>query len=212
MPRLGQTTIKRLRLSGGSGSYILLPSLTTTQRDALSVAAGMVVYNSTTGQVEEYNGSTWRSVGQAILTTHEADFGLHNKIIRKTADEIVSNSAVLQNDDELLLPLGANESWAFLIVIRLNSTAVADFSFKLTAPAGAVGEYIITAEGVADSNPVGNVYGIVADGSNQILALRGVVVNGSTAGNLQLQWSQNTAEASDTKVLANSYIIATLLP
>ena len=37
----------------------------------------MLIYNSTTGQVEEYTGSTWRSVGQAILTTHAAAIDAH---------------------------------------------------------------------------------------------------------------------------------------
>jgi hypothetical protein len=35
------------------------------------------------------------------------------QIIRKTADETVNNSAVLQNDDELLFPIGANEVLVF---------------------------------------------------------------------------------------------------
>lgn len=63
MPRMGRDTFVRLRLTGGGGSYILLPVLTTTQRDALTAAAGMVIYNSTTTQVESYNGSAWVAVG-----------------------------------------------------------------------------------------------------------------------------------------------------
>ena len=35
-----------------------------------------------------------------------------------------------------------------------------------------------------------------------------VIVNGATAGNVQLQWSQKIAEATDTKILANSFIMA----
>lgn len=40
-----------------------LNSLTTTQRDALAVApvAGNVIWNSTTGQMQAYNGSAWES-------------------------------------------------------------------------------------------------------------------------------------------------------
>ena len=38
-----------------------LKSYTTTQRDALTSAAGDIIYNSTTNKVEHYNGSAWAS-------------------------------------------------------------------------------------------------------------------------------------------------------
>ena len=38
-----------------------LKSYTTTQRDALTSAAGDIIYNSTTSKVEHYNGSSWAS-------------------------------------------------------------------------------------------------------------------------------------------------------
>ena len=47
----------------------------------------------------------------ALIATHAALFGLHTKITYKTADQTVNNSAVLQNDDHLLLAVGANEVW-----------------------------------------------------------------------------------------------------
>ena len=36
----------------------------------------------------------------------------------------------------------------------------------------------------------------------------GVISNAGTAGNLQLQWAQDTAEVSDTRVITDSYILA----
>ena len=36
-----------------------LKSYTTTQRDALTSAAGDVIYNSTDNKVQFYNGSSW---------------------------------------------------------------------------------------------------------------------------------------------------------
>jgi len=77
MPKMGAGHLPLLYIPDGASRYAKLPALTTAQRDALTAIAGMVLYNSTTGQVEEYNGSTWRSVGQAILTTHEADLAGH---------------------------------------------------------------------------------------------------------------------------------------
>jgi len=39
--------------------YFKLPSLTTTERDALSAAEGMMVYNETTSQLNSYEGGNW---------------------------------------------------------------------------------------------------------------------------------------------------------
>jgi hypothetical protein len=50
---------KRVIIGDGSGNYLQLPSLTTTQRDALPPANGMSIYNSTTGAVESYCGGAW---------------------------------------------------------------------------------------------------------------------------------------------------------
>lgn len=47
----------------GTSSYVKLPELTTTQRDALTGAEGMLIKNSTTGTVQQYTGGAWASVG-----------------------------------------------------------------------------------------------------------------------------------------------------
>jgi len=39
-----------------------LKSYTTTQRDALTSAAGDMIYNSTTSKVQFYNGSSWNDL------------------------------------------------------------------------------------------------------------------------------------------------------
>jgi hypothetical protein len=38
------------------------PVVTTTQRDAMTVTAGAMVYNSTTSKINFYNGSAWKVV------------------------------------------------------------------------------------------------------------------------------------------------------
>ena len=39
-----------------------LKSYTTTQRNALTSAAGDMIYNSTTSKVQFYNGSSWNDL------------------------------------------------------------------------------------------------------------------------------------------------------
>ena len=56
----GIYNINYVRIRDGANGYFKLPSLTTTQRDALSpVANGYMIYNSTTSQVEAYEGGAW---------------------------------------------------------------------------------------------------------------------------------------------------------
>ena len=51
------------------GSYVKLPSITTTQRDALTPAAGMLVYNSTLGLTQQYTSLGWKSIDTAPTVT-----------------------------------------------------------------------------------------------------------------------------------------------
>lgn len=131
--------------------------------------------------------------------------------VRKTADETVNNSTILQNDDELLFAVAANEVWEFTIIIFQISSAAADFKANLTGPAGSTIAVQGTGENTAQAtfislstseSWVGRVTSVIAP------IIRGVIINGATAGNLQLQWAQSAAEVSNTKVLANSCIIA----
>lgn len=41
------------------GETVLFPSLTTTERNALSASNGMVVYNETTNKLQVYAGGSW---------------------------------------------------------------------------------------------------------------------------------------------------------
>jgi len=54
-----------IRIEDGAGHFLDLPSLTTTQRDALTPNDGMMIYNSTTNQIEGYQNSAWGPVGSS---------------------------------------------------------------------------------------------------------------------------------------------------
>lgn len=46
----------------GTTTYLKLPVLTTTQRDALTPAKGQTVYNDSTKKLDFYDGGAWREV------------------------------------------------------------------------------------------------------------------------------------------------------
>lgn len=55
------TASAKLDIQGTDGA-LLLPRLTTTQKNALTPAAGMIVWDTTLSQLQVYDGSTWRQV------------------------------------------------------------------------------------------------------------------------------------------------------
>ena len=133
------------------------------------------------------------------------------KVIRKTADETVNNNSTLQDDDDLKWTVAANEVWAFNLFLRLTSGATPDLKYNWTGPAGATLHWEETwGEAPQERGfPSGDrIIPCLGLGVYQAVIARGVVVNGANAGTVQLQWAQNTADASDTKVLANSWIVA----
>ena len=58
----GQIQAPDLKITGTSGT-LNPPVLTTTQRDALDPDTGSLIFNSTSGQLEVWNGTSWAGVG-----------------------------------------------------------------------------------------------------------------------------------------------------
>ena len=45
-----------------SVSQVIFAGMTTTERNALTAASGMVIYNSSTNKLQCYNGSSWNDL------------------------------------------------------------------------------------------------------------------------------------------------------
>jgi hypothetical protein len=137
--------------------------------------------------------------------------------IRKTADEIVNNSAVFQNDNDFFFDVAANEIWAFHLGMRVTSNTTADIKFQWTVPSGMTGRWwglyqngdgtLNVSAKTADllTSPFTIPWGGVSEG---FINWRGIAVVSTTAGTLQLQWAQATATVVDTKIFADSFLIA----
>jgi hypothetical protein len=131
---------------------------------------------------------------------------------RKTIDETVNNSATMQNDDELFVAVAANSVYELNLRIQYNSNATADFKYGFTFPAGTTMQYTQTVYGVGIA--VLNTFeqdqtstpGIEGQAAIKGILITGVVITSSTAGTLQLQWAQNTANVSNTLLKAGSHM------
>lgn len=184
---------------------------TQYQKENVLTTAGDIAYATA--------ASTWARLGigtanQLLRTNTGATapewttVGIPPTIVRKSAEEIVNNSAVMQNDDELLLAVGASEVWEFELYIRHTSaTTTPDIDILFAVPAASsllkIPNYNTAHQEVADADIT-----LASSSANNGYWAKYLYIGGANAGNIQLTWAQNVATAEDTKVLANSFIIA----
>jgi hypothetical protein len=139
-------------------------------------------------------------------------------IIRKTADEIVNNSSILQDDDHLFFAIGANEEWVFEVFLFVSAGSVtAELQVAVIVPTGASLKFGLGAQAYIDVlGSAGIAPYVTASGSalnmdiasGYVASLKGWVLNGATAGTVQVQWAQSTATVEDLTVAQGSFLIA----
>ena len=161
----------------------------------------------------------------AVLTTDGTDWQAqfinwgHVKI-RKDADETVTNSSTLQDDDDLFFRIEPNEIWEYEFNMYCFADSVTpDIKLRVSGPTGSTNRYVV---GKSDINLIGGVmaYGTAVSDSttttffalsaitNTYLRISGSIKNSTTAGDVQLEWAQNTATVGeDTKILASSKLV-----
>lgn len=145
------------------------------------------------------------SRGQHAAIPHRPLVGLLS--VRKAVTETVNNSAVLQDDNELFLPMGANEVWRIIPYVLINSKAASGFRWLFTVPAGATYRGTLTGANAENDFTVVDTTAYAGLGLF-VMTNHSLYVGGGLAGNLRLQWAQNVAVAEDTQVLVNSCISA----
>ena len=198
-------------LAAGGNDITGVDELGFTDATANATAAARIRVNA--DSLTFHDGTAARNLLNATSLTRV-------EFVRKTANETVNNSNTLQNDDTLLVALSANEVVAFMCFIIIDSGTTPDFQAAFTVPAAATlawGQAGLASQNTASAftysvavtvSGTAVAMGGVGAGSPMSVMLVGTVANGANAGNLQLQWAQNTANASDTIVYANSWLVA----
>lgn len=134
-------------------------------------------------------------------------------VIVKAADQTVNNSTTLVNISSFKLAVGANEKWLIRVVFYSNSNDTADFKGDFTVPTGAQFRYIAWGQDNAATvsaliKAAGDTFLAIGVGANRVVHIcEGLLEVSTTAGDFQPQFAQNTADASDTKVLTNTHMI-----
>jgi len=137
----------------------------------------------------------------------------------KAADESVTSSTTLQNDDDIALSVAASATYrlAAYFIYEGGTLGSSDMKIGWTFPSGltmAYGHIGMTTAGavneasVATSSDQTNspAFGSDGAGQNRAAYLFGMVFVSTTAGTLQLQWAQNTSSGTATKMKKGSWV------
>ncbi len=131
--------------------------------------------------------------------------------VRKSANESVTSSTVLQNDDHLKLSLAESKTYIIDGVLFASSTsATPDIIIGFYGQTGStitIGYTNDVNEMVLGSGATSARITLPANNPTSI-HIKGTVVTGSTSGDFQLKWAQASSNASPTMVTAGSYLRA----
>lgn len=127
--------------------------------------------------------------------------------IPKTADETISTTTTLQDDDELSFAVGANEVWLFEIVLFGHGNTSSDIKIAFSIPSGASGRWggvgfntseVLDAQSEASlTNP--HQLGVVNSSNDVFIAsLFGTLITAGSSGTFKLQWAQYVSGGSTT--------------
>jgi len=139
---------------------------------------------------------------------------------RKTADDTVNNSIVTVDDSELTgIPLIAGRYYKITIVALCDSSAVADFRLQVVTSQNVTyygsRSYTSTAgvpsHGACGMNNGVNLDSVATSGGLGAGIIVPMIIDmigmGTINCTLKVQFAQNTAEVSDTKLKAGSRVI-----
>ena len=126
-----------------------------------------------------------------------------------TANQTVTNSATLVTVPELTIPVGKYERVAFNYQIFYTTTASGDLKYRVDVPASPTSLRILLEEQApAATATVTTILTSEADdtvlaasGTEGYINIKGVLVNGATAGDVIFQFAQNTATGSESAVI-----------
>lgn len=139
---------------------------------------------------------------------------VRNPYVKKSAIQTINNVASLTPDTQLTLPITRiNTTFTFQLWMIINSGTVPDFKFGWLVPSGATmswsameGSTSIVAAAMQGPFTEASVVPINGTGSDQVIKADGQLTIAGNVGSFALQWSQNTATASNTSVKSGSFV------
>lgn len=203
-----------------SGETVTAAQLNTHLRDnmletapAKVTTAGDIVYATGANALARLAPGTKFKQLQMNSGATAPQWGAAVQHVMKTADESVSSSTSIQDDNELLFAVGTNEKWIFEIFLYVGTSVTANMDIAFSVPASASGIYggvvdqtpsVLTRQGLTTENTVG-----LASGAETIAFVWGFVATAGTSGNVTLRWAQSSSSVNAVTLKAGSMLRAT---
>jgi hypothetical protein len=164
--------------------------------------------------------------GNLAVTGNLTVTGIGNRqFVRKTADESVTSSTTMQDDNHLFFSVPANATTTWCAVLwGVGGNAAGDLNMRWTFPANATltwGQFALNnsvASGSSGSVETQAIYQTtVSPTSNtpvglstvpNVIRVEGIIRTGVTAGTVTLQWAQLGSNATASTLKADSYLVA----
>jgi hypothetical protein len=136
----------------------------------------------------------------------------------KTTDNTVNNTATLASDSQLSLPVEASTTYALEMYLDYSSATTPDAKVSLSVPASATWSVapnglltsVAATSGSIETASVTTAGSLTFGGNGAGTHVSanpvGWVKTAGTAGNVVVQWAQNTANASNTVLYTGSWI------
>lgn len=216
-------------IAGGADGKLLVLFNSTTQQitisneNASSAAADRIWTLNNTGDIV-INGkgavkmiysaadSRWIVIS-ASTTVSTSSTGVIT--VKKPADQSVTSSTTLVNDNDLVIPINANDSMVIEGYLHAYvATSTPQIQLAWTIPTGAsmdIGSYIDdvrlgTQETYILTTSGTSTGAIQLNAGNIPIHFWGVVITGANSGNIQLKWAQGVSSSTATTLKVKSYM------
>lgn len=145
-------------------------------------------------------GDTLSAAELNQIVTALADLAAAHAATVLDADSTPVNNSTTPVASGLAVPIPANATRPFSAFVIYSSSTAADITLDLVGPAGSTVDALVVGA-TANTAPGAGV------GVEQAVQIVGTIDNGATAGDLELQFAQATADATDTIVHARSHLV-----
>lgn len=167
---------------------------------------------------DAYSASTWN--GSATVPTKNAirdkiETMFTETVKYKTAQQDLTSDNTLNNDADLVVAVAASTKYRVNGTVRFFSASGApDAQMAFTVPTGTTMDIMVDTvrNGAAGDTAFLNTSGtgtgllVIGAGGDAVVHFSGVIQVSTTAGNLQLQWAQNTSDGTATSMNRGSWM------
>jgi hypothetical protein len=192
---------------------VVVGNIVTAKGDLIASTASGTVTNLAVGS----NGTVLTADSTAATGVAWATpaAGATIKSVRKSSDQTVTSSTTLVNDSQLKFAVEASTTYVFQAwLYTYAADGTPDIKVTFTSPAGSTlfwssSQVIYNAAAATTLTvvaPGGTTGDLFVDSNLRAIQLYGTILNSTTAGDVQLQWAQNTSSANGTSVKAGSSI------